>query len=75
MFMKTILALSFAILALAAPSPQDPDIGILTFAIDVPFVYLLLLSLFMSADQPHKDHYPHGAITIIAQGGLYSDVL
>ncbi|KAH9955214.1 hypothetical protein BGW80DRAFT_1396233 [Lactifluus volemus] len=56
MFMKTILALSFAILALAAPSPQDPDIDILTFAIDVPFVYLLLLSLFMSADQPHKDH-------------------
>ncbi|KAH9968304.1 hypothetical protein BGW80DRAFT_1562679 [Lactifluus volemus] len=55
MFMKTILALSFAILALAAPSPQDPDIDILTFAIDVPFVHLLLLSLFMPADQPHKD--------------------
>ncbi|KAH9973296.1 hypothetical protein BGW80DRAFT_1309605 [Lactifluus volemus] len=56
MFMKTILVLSFAILALAAPSPQDPDIGILTFAIDgATFCAFLLLSLFMPADQPHKD--------------------
>ncbi|KAH9955205.1 hypothetical protein BGW80DRAFT_1258287 [Lactifluus volemus] len=76
MFMKTILALSFAILALAAPSPQDPDmdINVCNDGLDATIeTFLVGMMVVPSTAEfiPSTDlqgHYPHGAITIIAQG-------